>query len=204
MKNRSNDYHEFLLTRRSIRRFKKDPISKELVNRLIEVACRAPSAHNYQPWRFIVLSTQAERDRIAHAMGECLRADRNADGDDPIQVEKDVDRSIRRILGAPEAIIVCLALEELDRYPDERRSNAEYLMGVQSVAMAGQNLLLAAHASGLGAVWVCPPLFAQEVVRDVLDLPATWEPQGMVLLGYAAEEGRDRDRKRVDEVTLWR
>jgi nitroreductase len=88
-----------------------------------------------------------------------------------------------------------------DNYPDARRQQAEYLMSVQSVAMAGQNLLLAAHAEGLGGVWVCAPLFAQEAVRQALNLPGEWHPQGMLLLGYPAVVPKTRPRRPVSEVT---
>ena len=60
-------------------------------------------------------------------------------------------------------------------------------MLVQSVAMAGLQMLLAAHAEGLGGVWVCWPLYAQEATRAALHLPSHWEPQGMLFLGYPAE-----------------
>ena len=97
-------------------------------------------------------------------MGDKLRADRLADGDDPADIEKDVERSWKRITGAPIAILVCLTMEDMDEYPDQERRRAEYRMAAQGVAMAGENLLLAAHAHGLGACWMCAPLFAQEVV----------------------------------------
>ncbi len=61
-------------------------------------------------------------------------------------------------------------------------------MAVQSVALACQNLLLAAHAYGLGACWMCAPLFVPHVVRQVLELPAAWQPQALITLGYPAEE----------------
>ena len=76
-------------------------------------------------------------------------------------------------------------------------------MGVQSVAMAGENLLLAAHALGLGGVWVCAPLFTPGTVGEVLGLPASWQPQGLVLLGYPAQMPKPRPRKNIEEVTLW-
>jgi len=76
-------------------------------------------------------------------------------------------------------------------------------MAVQSVAMAGENLLLAAHAEGLGACWMCAPLFAPDVVKQELDLPSTWEPQGLVLIGHAAGSSGPRRRRTVDEVTRW-
>lgn len=77
-------------------------------------------------------------------------------------------------------------MADMDSYPDQRRQQHEWLMAAQSVAMAGQNLLLAAHALGLGGCWLCAPLFCPEVVRQTLALPADWQPQGLVTLGYPA------------------
>ncbi len=91
-------------------------------------------------------------------------------------------------MGAATLIVVCLTMEDMDRYPDARRQEAEHAMAVQSVAMAGQNLLLAAHAEGLGGVWMCAPLFCPQTVRTVLDLPPDYEPQGVIALGYPAEQ----------------
>ena len=56
-----------------------------------------------------------------------------------------------------------------------------------SVALAGQNLLLAAHAEGLGACWLCAPLFCPDVVRDTLGLPEDWQPQAFISLGWPDE-----------------
>ncbi len=190
-------------SRRSIRRFGNTTIELELVDRLLSTACQAPSAHNRQPWRFAVLGNFDARDRLARAMGEKLRADRMADGDDQAAIQKDVQRSWNRITSAPIAILVCLTMEDMDQYPDRERKRAEYRMAVQGVAMAGQNLLLAAHAHGLGAVWMCAPLFAPKEVVEALQLPPTWEPQGLVLLGWPADTGKVRDRRSVDEMAIY-
>jgi coenzyme F420-0:L-glutamate ligase/coenzyme F420-1:gamma-L-glutamate ligase len=72
------------------------------------------------------------------------------------------------------------------------------------VAMAGQNLLLAAHTEGLAACWMCAPLFAPQAVHLALELPQSWEPQGLILLGYAAEQGRKKERTPLEAVSLWR
>jgi nitroreductase len=69
--------------------------------------------------------------------------------------------------------------------------------------MAGALLLLAAQAQGLGACWVCAPLFAPQVVRETLGLPEGWEAQGAVLLGYPAEEGEKKSRCSLEEVAVW-
>ncbi len=77
-------------------------------------------------------------------------------------------------------------------------------MATQSVALAGGTILLAAHAEGLGGVWVCAPLFAQETVRRVLDLPADWLVQGMILLGYPAKIPEPRPRRAYEDLVLHR
>jgi len=193
----------FLRSRRSVRRFRPDPIDPALVRGLLEAARWAPSPHNRQPWRFVVLQEADNRQRLAQAMGERLRAERLADGADPQAVQADVSRSYARITGAPLAVLLCMTLEQMDRYPDARRSRAERRMAVQGVAMAGQNLLLAAHAAGLGACWICAPLFAPEVVRQVLELPEDWDPQGLVVLGWPAESPPERERMPLEQVTLY-
>ena len=102
---------------------------------------------------------------------------------------------------APVAVLFCLDKADLDPYSDPFRQQASYLMGVQSVALAGGNLLLAAHAQGLGGVWICAPLFAQDAIRTTLELPAGWEPQGLILLGYPAKIPSQRPRRPLEEIT---
>jgi coenzyme F420-0:L-glutamate ligase/coenzyme F420-1:gamma-L-glutamate ligase len=139
--------------------------------------------------------------RWADAMGEDFRRDLLADGLPLEQVETQVKSSRQRIIEAPAAILVCLDKAEMDGYPDVRRQEAEYQMAIQSVAMAGQNLLLAAHAEGLGAVWMCAPLFAQDAARRALSLPETWLPQGLVLLGHPDKISQYKERKPILEIT---
>ncbi len=174
-------------SRRSIRRYTKEPIPKETILRLLEAANWAPSAHNRQPWRFAVITQPADKARLAETMGRQLRLDRTADGDDPADIDRDVAHSYARLTGAPVLLVVCLSMIEMDRYPDPRRVQNERTMAVQSTAMAAQNLMLQAHAEGLASCWLCAPLFAPELVRTTLELPEDWEPQGLITLGQAAE-----------------
>lgn len=187
--------HRIMHERRSIRRYRADPVGRDVLDRLFLSAAMAPSAHNWQPWRYLVVEDAAEKQALARAMGERLDADRRRDGDAADAIARDVARSYARITGAPVVILVCLTLEEADVYPDGARAQAEFLMAVQSTAMATQNLLLGAHAEGLAACWMCAPLFCADVVRASLDVPAHWQPQGLVTLGVAADQGRDRPRK---------
>ena len=195
--------HRLMRGRRSIRRYRPDPIGREVLDRLFLTAAAAPSAHNRQPWRYLVIEDAAPKAALARAMGERLAADRARDADPPDAIARDVARSHARITGAPVVILVCLTLEEADVYPDEGRSRAEFLMAVQSTAMATQNLLLAAHAEGLAACWMCAPLFCPEVVRASLDLPVAWHPQGLVTLGLPADAGRDRPRKALTAIVRY-
>jgi len=190
-----------LRTRRSVRRFSSEGVSDEVLERVLEAATWAPSAHNRQPWRFAVLTTPDARIVLADAMGTEFRRDLQADGLSDEELEAQVARSRQRILEAPLVIIICLDTSVGDDYPEARRQQAEYLMSVQSVAMAGENLLLAAHDEGLGGVWVCAPLFAQESVRTALELPLEWQPQGMLLLGYPAKVPNMRSRRPIAEIT---
>jgi nitroreductase len=62
-------------------------------------------------------------------------------------------------------------------------------------------LLLAAHAEGIGSVWVCSPLFAQTSVQTALALPNSWEPQAMYFIGYPVGIPEPRQRKSIKEIT---
>jgi coenzyme F420-0:L-glutamate ligase/coenzyme F420-1:gamma-L-glutamate ligase len=190
---------QLIRTRRSIRQFEPRPVPHPLIERLVEAACWAPSAHNRQPWRFVVLAEEGRIRQLAGAMGARLTADLRADGLDEAQIAREVGRSHQRLTGAPVLVLVCLSMQDMDRYPDAIRQQNERIMAVQSVAMAAQNLLLMAHAEGLGACWLCAPLFCPEVVRETLGLPPAFEPQGVIVLGYPAERrGHSKTREPLD------
>lgn len=188
--------------RRSIRRYLERPVPRDVLLRLLDAARWAPSAHNRQPWRFAVLEGAARRESLAAAMGERFRADLLADGLSPEAVERQVRRSYERIAGAPVVIVFFVSLADMDRYPDPLRQEAERLMAVQSVALAVQNLLLRAHAEGLGACWICGPLFCPDVVRVELSLPEDWIAQGLLTIGYPAES-REKDREPLETRVVW-
>lgn len=196
-------FHTFITGRRSIRRYDSRPVSRTTLEQVLTAAIWAPSAHNRQPWRFAAVTTPAMRESLARAMGERLRADLAADGLARDAIERDAERSYTRISNAPALILVCLSMSDMDHYPDPKRAEAEYLMAVQSTAMAVQNLLLAAHAQGLGACWMCAPLFCSDTVRGTLDLPGDWQPQALITLGYPAER-KEKLREPVETKVLWR
>jgi F420 biosynthesis protein FbiB-like protein len=150
----------------------------------------------------VVITGSADKSRLARAMGARLRADRTADGDPVDEIEQDLHRSYARLTGAPVLIVLCTSMADMDTYPDQRRTRNEQTMATQSTAMAGQNILLMAHAMGLGACWLCAPLFVPDLVRETLRLPTDWEPQGLITLGYPSET-KNRTRTRLEEKTLF-
>lgn len=189
--------------RRSIRRYQPRPIPRPLLDRLLEAAIWAPSAHNRQPWRFCVVTNPDAIAALSLRMAGQWRRDLAADDADLTYIEQRVSKSQARITGAAALIVLAVSMEEMDVYPDERRSQAEWTMAVQSAALAGQNLLLAAHHYGLGACWMCAPLFVPDLIRDALALPPTWRPQALITLGYPAEE-RTKERLAVETRVVWR
>jgi coenzyme F420-0:L-glutamate ligase/coenzyme F420-1:gamma-L-glutamate ligase len=189
--------------RRSIRRYVGGRLDQEVVEQILGAAAWAPSAHNRQPWRFALVDEPCWKERLAVGMGQRLRHDRLADGDDPAAVARDVERSHVRITEAPLVVLVALCMDDMDRYPDDRRRRAEYMMAVQSTAMATQNLLLAAHALGFGACVLCAPLFCAGTVAAALGLPAGWEPQGRVTIGRPANHGKEPVRRALP-ASVWR
>jgi coenzyme F420-0:L-glutamate ligase / coenzyme F420-1:gamma-L-glutamate ligase len=189
--------HAIIRERRSIRRFEDRAIPRPVLERILETALWAPSPHNRQPWRFVVIIDGALKSQLADAMASRLAADLRADGLDEALILKDTNRSRQRISGAPAAVMVCLSMADMDSYPDARRQSSEHQMAVQGAAMAAQNLLLAAHAEGLGACWLCAPLFCPDTVRKCLSLPGDFEPQGMIVIGYPAET-RHKTREPLD------
>ncbi len=194
------DQHQFLRSRRSIRKFQPRPVDADVLTRLLETATHAPSAHNRQPWRFAVLTHPGPKSRLSDLLAADFRRDLAADGLPEPEIEARLQRSRSRINAAPVVIVLCLDTREMDVYPDDNRYAAERIMAVQSVAAAGLQLQLAAHAEGLGSVWTCGPLFTPETVKTAIDLPAAWEPQAMFFIGWPDEEPRAKEFKPFDEV----
>ncbi len=188
--------------RRSIRRYAARAVPRATLERLLEAARWAPSAHNRQPWRFAVLTNGEQRAALAEAMSARFRADLLAESMNAADVDAQLARSYARLTKAPALIVFFLSTTAMASYADAHRQQGEHVMAVQSVALAVQNLLLAAHTEGLGACWICAPLFAPEEVRQALDLPQDWVAQGLITLGYPAETPT-RTREAIEDKTRW-
>ena len=162
------DAMEAILTRRSIRKYTKQPVPDEVLKELLEAAMCAPSAGNQQPWCFVVIKDRKILDEIPkfHTYAQMLKE-------------------------APVAVLVCC---------DSDLQLGEF--GVQDCSAATQNILLAAHAKGLGAVWlgVYPREQRVTAIKKLLNLPEHIIPISLISIGYPAEQKHRQDRYRADRV----
>jgi len=194
--------HSFLRSRRSVRRFQAKDVDPAILHRILESSFYAPSAHNRQPWRFAILTTSEPKLRLSNKMAAEFEIDLVREGLSVADINTRTDRSKKRITEAPIVIVLCMDESEMDKYPDLRRQGAETIMAIQSVAMAGLQLLLAAHFEGLGGVWTCGPLFTPEVVKTSLSLPENWTPQALLLLGYPDENPVEKKKKNFRDLVI--
>lgn len=186
--------------RRSVRGYLLKEVSNSFLQQVLDAARWAPSAHNAQPWRFIVVKDLNTKRRLAEAMASEWNKDLRRDGTLPEDRGRCTKASIKQFTDPPILIVACLTMDDMDKYCDEERQEAEYTMAVQSVAAAIQNMLLAAHAKGLGACWFCAPLFCPEVVGETLGIPKNIRPQALITLGYKAERPRAPTRKPLKSI----
>ena len=176
--------------RRSVGRVGPDPLPREAVAELLEAAVCAPNHHLTGPWRFIVLAGAARAEvGAAHARAVARRR--------PDATPEALARESARLERAP-VVIVCAVGPAQDAVGAREDRDA--------VAAGVQNLLLAAHARGLAAMWRTGTMADEPEVREALALDASQQIVGFVYLGrpLGPPAPRAAPRTRIDEVTVWR
>ena len=167
------DLSSTIRTRRSVRTFRTEPVPDALLRELAELANWAPSAGNLQARDLIVVRDTKTREALARA------ADQN------------------ELAQAPIVVAVCTNASRISKYGERGRE----LFSIQDAAAATENLLLAAHERGLGAVWMGS--FDEDSVRRILGIPKHARPVTLVALGWPAESPAPPQRLPVDEVLHW-
>jgi nitroreductase len=204
--------HELMASRRSVRRFRPDPPSRALIERVIQSAVTAPSASNRQPWRFLVVTTRARIEALAAVVQSAV--DRIA-----LAVEPEFEASFRaygdyfsRFDRAPAVIVPLfrtvatlshLTGSRLDEDDRQRIVAMERDSGLIGASLALQNLLLACHAVGLAASAMTGPLVAVDELRALLDVRPSWHIAAIVPIGYGDEAPGATARKTGAQVTEW-
>ncbi|MDT7579598.1 MAG: dehydro coenzyme reductase / coenzyme F420-0:L-glutamate ligase / coenzyme [Pseudonocardiales bacterium] len=180
---RSRGRREAVLLRRSVREFADVPIDPAALRRAVGVALTAPAPHHSTPFRFAWV--RLKRTALLDAMAARWRADLEADGRPTDEVARRMRRGdlLRR---APELVVPFRTGDGMHAYPDEARRAGERAMFAVAGGAAVQSFLVALAAEGLGSCWVGSTIFAPDVVREVLELPADWEPLGAVAVGVPA------------------
>ncbi|OBH52034.1 coenzyme F420-0:L-glutamate ligase [Mycobacterium mantenii] len=183
---------EAQLLRRSVRRFSAEPVPADLLEAAVAEALTAPAPHHTRPVRFVWLQSSDVRLRLLDRMKDKWRADLAGDGRPADSIERRVARG-QILYDAPEVVIPILVPDGAHSYPDAARTDAEHTMFTVAVGAAVQALLVALAVRGLGSCWIGSTIFAADLVRAELELPADWEPLGAIAIGYAAEPGGPRD-----------
>jgi nitroreductase len=180
---------EAIKTRRSIRKYKSTPVDGKTIELVLEAARWAPSWKNSQCWRFIVVRDSSIKDKLADTLIS-VSADRP-------------NRAAEAIRNVPVAIVACAELGKSGYYAREPRQlvtdKGDWYMF--DVALAMQNLVLAAHSLGLGTVYI--GAFDAKKVSTILGVPEGFCVVSMTPLGYPDEEPPIRPRKELSEIVFY-
>ncbi len=190
-----------LRTRRSYKlEFAPKIVDKKIIEECIELARWAPSAHNSQQWRYIIMDKGKNREKLLNRMNKKLRDDLEKDGKSEEFIKNKINRTRENFLGAPFLILLCLDKKDIEVYSNSERAQNEYILGVQSISASATYLLLAFEMKNIAACWYCAPLFSQKIVKEVLKLPESFIPMAFFTAGYPIKSLKAPKRKDLNEI----
>ncbi len=198
-----NPVIEILKFRASVRWFKPDPVPREILEQLIEVAIRAPTAGGGEQWFFIVVTDDNLRRKIHELLKKAHRIYAEKVLREPLPSEK-LSKWMKLIdegeYFAPAYIAAYIDLR--NRLYKDEYYEFERIMAIQNLSAAIENILVAAHSLGLGAVWLGVPLLIKDEFDELLKPPKGCELQAIIAVGYPSREVKPRKRfKELNEVT---
>ena len=174
---------ESIQHRRSIRKYTSDTIEPEKLQSVLEAGRLAPSGNNKQPWSFIVVQSEQQRQAVmeaCHNQTWMMTA--------PLFIVAVADMAARSEADLPIFI-------------DENSPHWELKRAIRDTAIATENIMLEADAQGLGTCWV--GFFVQSEIRPVLGIPNTRFVLGVIPIGYPAERPPARPRKPLSEIVRY-
>ena len=182
---------EVMKTRRSIRRYKATPVEDKTIELVLEAARWAPSWKNSQCWRFIVVRDSKLKEQLAQTLGIKVSGE-------PTSKPNPATDAVRN---AQVIIVACAELGETGYYEGELATDKGEYWYMYDTALAMQNLVLAAHALGLGTVHV--GLFDAKKVARILGVPSGFEVVAMTPLGYPEQQPPPRPRRELSQTVFY-
>ncbi|MGD0610201.1 MAG: nitroreductase [Anaerolineales bacterium] len=182
------DVLEIIRTRHSIAKVKPDPLPRNLVEKLLNAAVQAPNHHHSRPWRFVVL-TGPGRERLGEVMAQSLKKQKSDLPDSALDIER------AKPLRAPLLIAV-----GVEKSSDPRVLEIE---DICAAAAAVENMLLAAHALGLGAMWRTGPPARDPLVKQFLGFAPDQPLIGFIYVGYPDVQPDFTERPSFEDRTVW-
>lgn len=167
------DFFQVISDRRSIRKYLDIPVEMEKVEQILEAARLAPSSHNMQCWRFLILTSKSKKESVVSAFS-------------------DSNPGKKSLNQAPLILVICA-----DPKDSVITHGIEYYLVDAGIAF--EHICLAAHALGLGTCMM--GWLDEERLKTVLDIPAEYRVIGVTPLGYPDQEPKPRPRKKLSEIT---
>ena len=179
---------EAIHNRQSIGKVKQDAVPREMIEKLLSAAVQAPNHYKVRPWRFVVLTGEGRNE-----LGDVMAASQRDQHPDFPQDAFDKTRGLP--LRSPVLIAV-----GADKPSEEKVLEIE---NVSAVSAACQNLLLAAHALGLGAKWRTGTWARDPKVKEFLGFEADQHIVGFMYIGYPEVTPEPRERPSFEDRTVW-
>ncbi|MFX3636337.1 MAG: nitroreductase [Candidatus Pristimantibacillus sp.] len=183
---------EAIRTRRTIGRVKKDPVERALIEQIIEAATWAPSHHNTQPWKFIVMTGDGRAK-----LGEGYARVALASLETGVGAALEERLAKERLKAYRSPVVIAVVCSPSD---DPRATLVEEVAATHA---AVQNLLLAAHAVGLGAIWRSGDPMYHPLMKDSFGLDAEEQLVGLIYIGYPDMTPPDVNRTPAVDKTVW-
>ena len=189
--------------RRSIRKYKRHEISKEIIEDIIYSATLAPSAKNRQPWKFIVYQGE-EKSKLVDVMHQGIKLEKITHKLMPewAFAIPDAENTVRVMEEAPCLIAVLNTNQKtpFDSIEDEKR--IVEICDLLSIGAAIENMILTATSYGLGTLWIANTCFAYNELIDFIETDS--QLTGIVAIGFANETPAKRPRKPVADIVEYR
>jgi len=179
--NEMNNFIDLVRKRRSIRKYRGDPVPREMIESCIEAARHAPSASNTQGWRFFIVEGDLKDRLVKAGMGGIVVPNKFA-------------------FSAPVVVVLAMKLSVVTHRLGAGIKGIDYHL--VDAGIAGEHFVLQAAELGLGTCWI--GWFNKKAVRALLGIPSGWDIPALITLGFPAEEPKPKERRPASEVCTFK